>query len=809
MYRIIISIICITMFFEWADGQINIEYQKPHEDILKLVDVDPAPQFILNDEASVAVLLYRHSFLSIEELSEQEMRLAGLRINPKMYAPSRQRYSYKMEILDIQSGKTHPVKDLAQDAKITGLSWSPKQDKIAFTQYGDDGVELWILDVHKKTCRPVEGVILNAAFGTAYSWLADNDNLLVKTKSKNAKNIIRNEDLIPSGPVVSTNDGQKAQNRTYQDLLKNKTDEHNLEALTSSEIWMVNSTTSEKKMWLSEGMHGSISFSPDNKYVMVRTVKKPFSYLVPVSRFPAETTIYDIDGNKIKVLVDDPLLEELPKGFMAVQGAPRSHQWREDKPATVVWVEALDGGDPATEAEYRDAIYMWDIASGGDPVLLTRTQLRYAGLDWASDDLAISYERWYDTRTSRINFIKPGNPNAEPVLFSERNYQDSYNDPGRFATKKNEFGRYVLHMHEGNLILEGNGYSDEGKHPFVDLYSLSDFTTKRWYQVAKGSQSENILRLHDLDNGELLVRIESNTEFPNYFIRNIKTGELRQISHFENPFETLNGVQKEVIQYQRYDGVELSGTLYLPPGYDTNTGGRLPMLLWAYPREFKDAATAGQITADPNSFIYPFYGSPIYWVMRGYAVLDNAAFPIIGVGDEEPNDSFVPQLVGNAKAAIDALDAMGIIDPKRVGVGGHSYGAFMTANLLSHSDLFAAGIARSGAYNRTLTPFGFQSEQRNYWEAPEIYNTMSPFMNAEKMKTPLLLIHGIDDNNAGTYPMQSERYFNALKGLGATTRLVMLPKESHGYAARESILHMLWEQDEWLEKYVKNRDVQP
>jgi dipeptidyl aminopeptidase/acylaminoacyl peptidase len=305
----------------------------------------------------------------------------------------------------------------------------------------------------------------------------------------------------------------------------------------------------------------------------------------------------------------------------------------------------------------------------------------------------------------------------------------------------------------------------------------------------------------------LLTRVENQTSFPNYFIRNtIKRIAPQQITFFENPVKSISGIYKEVIKYKRADGVELSGTLYLPKGYDRQKKEKLPMILWAYPQEFKDASTAGQVTSSPHTFTLPSYGSPVFWVALGYAVLDNAAFPIVGEGDKEPNDTFIEQLVANAKAAIDAVDNLGYIDRKRVGVGGHSYGAFMTANLLSHSDLFAAGIARSGAYNRTLTPFGFQNEERSYWEAPEVYNTMSPFMNADKMKTPLLLIHGEADNNTGTFPLQSERYFNALKGMGAPVRLVLLPKESHGYSARESVLHVLWEQDQWLEKWVKKKE---
>jgi len=372
---------------------------------------------------------------------------------------------------------------------------------------------------------------------------------------------------------------------------------------------------------------------------------------------------------------------------------------------------------------------------------------------------------------------------------------------------KNKWGRSILELDGNQAYLMGSGFTKEGQFPFVDKINLDNTKIQRLYQSKLKDQKESLVEALDIDKGEILVRIESSTEYPNYFIRDIDDkNKLTKITNFKNPFKSLEEVHKEVITYKRDDGLELNATLYLPAGYDQANPEKLPMFMWAYPREFKDKSSASQNTSNANDFTYPYYGSPVYWVNRGYVVLDDASFPIVGEGEEEPNDTFRKQLIANAKAAIDAVDERGFVDRDRVAVGGHSYGAFMTANLLSHSNLFAAGIARSGAYNRTLTPFGFQSEERNYWESPEIYNTMSPFMHAEKMDTPLLLIHGQADNNSGTYPMQSERYFNALKGLGATARLVMLPKESHGYSAKESVLHVLWEQDQWLEKYVKNRN---
>ncbi len=535
---------------------------------------------------------------------------------------------------------------------------------------------------------------------------------------------------------------------------------------------------------------------------MVTTIEKPFSYLVPYYRFPSRTTIYTSDAKKVETILEVPLIEDLPQGFMAERTGPRDFEWRKDRPATLVFVEALDGGDPDSTVEFRDEVFLLEAPFNGEALSILKTINRYSGILWGSENLALAYDYWWNTRNAKTYIFNPSDPAAKPEILFNLNYQDRYADPGNFVTERNEFGSQVLSLKGETAYLLGDGFSEDGQFPFLDQLNLDTKQKKRLYRSAYTDKLEN-LSDYDGSKRQLLVRIESPTEYPNYYFRDLKKKKLKQITNFENPFKSIQNVHKEVITYKRDDGLELSGTLYLPVGYDREKKEKAPMILWAYPREYKDKSSAGQNTSNPNRFTYPSYGSAIYWVTRGYVILDGAAFPIVGEGEEEPNDSFRKQLVANAKAAIDAVDNLGYIDRTKVAVGGHSYGAFMVANLLSHSDLFAAGIARSGAYNRTLTPFGFQSEERNYWEAPEVYYTMSPFMHADKMKTPLLLIHGEADNNSGTYPLQSERYFNALKGLGATVRLVMLPKESHGYAAKESILHMLWEQDQWLEKHLK------
>ena len=534
-------------------------------------------------------------------------------------------------------------------------------------------------------------------------------------------------------------------------------------------------------------------------------MKNPFSYLVPYYRFPFTTSIYDQQGTLVKEVLKVPLIEDLPKGFMAVRTGMRNLSWRSDQAASLIYAEALDGGDPENEVKYRDEVFQLDAPFTGNPKSLIKLELRYNSIRWGNENTAVAYAYWWNNRQLKGYLFDPANPSKSPKIIEDRNYQDVYSDPGNFVTEKSKYNTNILAIEKGNAYLLGAGYTKDGQFPFVEKMNLNSLKKTRLYTSKLAGKKENLID-YNVSKDQLLVRVESASEYPNYYYKSLRKRKgPQQLTAFENPFKSLQNVHKEVITYTREDGLELNGTLYLPVGYTKETTKDMPMILWAYPREFKDKSSASQNTQNPNEFTYPYWGSPIYWVTKGYVVLDDAAFPIIGEGEEQPNDTFRNQLVANAKAAIDAVDALGYIDRDRVAVGGHSYGAFMVANLLSHSNLFAAGIARSGAYNRTLTPFGFQSEERNYWEAPEVYYTMSPFMHADKMKTPLLLVHGEADNNSGTYPMQSERYFNALKGLGATVRLVMLPKESHGYRAKESILHLLWEQDQWLEKYVMQK----
>ncbi len=804
MKRIILGIIALTVCHFVLKAQENMTYQKPSGEILKLVDYERAPSVMIDEKKEYMVFSYQNTYKTLEDLNQEELQLGGLRINPVTNISSSVTYSINLKVRKLIDQNLVQVKGLPKNPRITNLTWSPDQTKMAFTNTTENAVELWVLDIASATAARLSEKPLNANMGRPFSWYSDNQNLLVRVIPENRAKLIDFKKSLPAGPIISNSDGVKAPNRTFQDLLKNKTDEANFETLVTSELYKIN-LNGQTGLFMGKAMYAGESFSPDGNYLMVSTIQKPFSYMVPLNRFPSKSVVYELSGKEIKVVNEVPLTEVLPKGFMSVRTGKRNMNWRNDQPSTLYYAEALDEGNPENKVEYRDAVYQWKAPFDSEAVLMAKTIDRFGGISWGNETTAVLYDDWYDTRNTRTYLFNPSNPELTPLVISNRNSQDVYSDPGQFETVKNQYGRDVLLLEKDNAYLIGDGFTKNGQFPFIDQFNVKTNKTSRIYQSAFTDKIERISSIMDIKKGEVLVQIQSKTEYPNYYLRNLKKKiALIPLTQFPNPFESIANVEKSLIKYKRKDGVELSGTLYLPVGYDKAKKEKMPLLIWAYPTEYKDKNSAGQSTSNPNEFTFPYYGSFVYWVSKGYVVLDDAAFPIIGEGKTEPNDSFISQLVDNAEAAINAVDSLGYIDRKKVAVGGHSYGAFMTANLLTHSNLFACGIARSGAYNRTLTPFGFQREQRNYWETPEVYNTMSPFMNADKMKTPLLLVHGEADNNPGTFTLQTERYFQALKGLGAPVRMVLLPKEAHSYVAKENILHLLWEQDRFFEKYLKN-----
>ncbi|WP_425576716.1 S9 family peptidase [Nibrella saemangeumensis] len=781
-------------------------YQTPPKALADLVNVPPTPTVSVTSKGDYLLIMERAANPTIAELSQPELRLAGLRINPANNGPSRVSYINGLKLKKLSGKEEVAIKGMPAEPRISYVQWSPDETQIAFAHSTDNKIELYVADVASATARRVTDLALNAAYGVPFRWVSDSKSLVAKTMPA-GRGPAPAENRVPTGPAVQENRGTKAQAATYQDLLKNPSDEKIFEYHATAQVVRLGLDGSVQAIG-QPGMVQDASPSPDGRFVLVETSHRPFSYLVPVYRFPLKSDVYAITGTLVKTLHDSPLQENIPWGPDAVQTGPRNYEWRADAPATITYVEAQDGGDPKRKVDVRDKVFRLEAPFTAQPKEIYAAANRFTGFEWGNETTAIATERWWLTRKSVTRLVNPATWQATTLF--DRSSEDRYGNPGQFDTRKNQYGREVLNILPNNdiLMVNATGASPEGDRPFVGVLNLTTKQTRPLWR-SEAPVFERPVAVLDAVKGLILTTRETPEENPNYYIRNLnakkKVNPLTQVTAFPHPYPQLKGIQKQQLRYKRNDGVDLTATLYLPAGYKKENGP-LPTFLWAYPAEFKSKDAAGQVSGSPYQFnrVYPM-GAAIFAAM-GYAVLDNASIPIVGEGDKEPNDTYVDQLVASAKAAIDEGVRLGVVDPSRVGVGGHSYGAFMTANLLSHSNLFRAGIARSGAYNRTLTPFGFQNEQRTYWQAPEVYNRMSPFMNADKMKTPLLLVHGEADNNTGTYPIQSERYYNALKGFGANTRLVFLPYESHGYTAKESLLHMLWEMNGWLDKYVRNAD---
>jgi dipeptidyl aminopeptidase/acylaminoacyl peptidase len=793
-----------------ARAQNSLQYQLPPKAIVDIVDALPTPGIEISPAGGAAgkrwMLIEHFSGLpTIADLAQPELRLAGLRFNPKTDGPSRGRYDTSLELQALPNGKAIAISGLPAHAKIRFADWSPDGRKISFVNISDTkedaGLSLWIIDVATAQARRLPGIALNGIFGSPCEWLSDSQNLACRTVPADRGPAPTRSD-IPTGPVVQENLGRVTPGATFEDLLKSPEDERIFDYYATSQVQLVRLDGAAKPLG-KPGVFEDATPSPDAGYVLLLERRHPYTYLLPFERFPERASVVSIKTGAAKQLADTPLEDNVPNIRDAVPAGPRDYEWRSDAAASIFWVEAGDGGDPRKEAAVRDSLFLLDAPFDGAPRKFAELPVRYRRVAWGNDHLALVEERRWKDRKRVILAIAPSAP-AAPIKLFEGSSEDRYHDPGEPLQESNPQGKPIIQTTPDGkgIYLKGQGASPEGDKPFLSVMSAANGETKRLWQSA-APYFDIAQAVVDPAAGTILIRRESQEQNPNYFIQKTGAGSPEQVTFFPNPYGSGALPKKQVLHYKRSDGVDLSANLYLPPGYKP-AEGPLPTLMEAYPTEYKTKAAAGQVSGSPYQFAFLNWGSPVPFATQGYAVLENAAIPIIGENNAEPNDTYVEQLVASAKAAIDEGVRLGVVDRSRVAVMGHSYGAFMTANLLAHSDLFKAGVARSGAYNRTLTPFGFQNEERTYWQAPEVYYKMSPFSFADKIKTPILLIHGEADNNSGTFPIQSERLFSALKGHGATVRFVLLPLESHGYAGRESVLHMFWEMDNWLNTYVKN-----
>jgi dipeptidyl aminopeptidase/acylaminoacyl peptidase len=802
VFSIPLLVLCAAMALPGQAG-----YQKPPQAVLDILNAPAPPQVSISPAGDRIALLDVVRYPSIAELAQPMLRLAGERINPNTNGPHRPPRITGLTLVRISDGKSSKVA-LPANGGFGNLSWSADGEYLALTNTLDNGIELWIVEAAAARARRIPGIAINAAYGEPLQWMPDQRLLLVQAVLS-GRGKPPTDSPVPKGPTIQENSGGKAPVWTFEDLLKNAHDEDLFDYYCTSQLGTVDIMSGKWAPLGKPAIFQMIDPSPDGKLILVERLHRPYSYLVTAAAFPKEAEIWDRSGAVVVKLASLPLQEQVQAD--GVPTGPRNLRWQPTEPAALVWTEALDGGNPRAKVPFRDRIVRFKAPFQDKPQELAKTEFR-AGGDFRSGGIlwdekggwALISESDRPTRKTRTWLVNADRPGEAPRKIWDRNTQDRYNDPGTPLTRTLPNGQRVLRRNGDLLLLAGQGASPQGNRPFLDEFNLQTLQSKRLYQCASGS-FETVLSVLSDDGARFLTHYESPTDPPNVLVRSRDGSEKRALTDFKDPTPQLRKIKKQLVTYKRADGVQCSFTLYLPPDY--REGEKLPTVIWAYPLEFTAADMASQVTGSPYLFTTISGMSHLFFLTQGYAVLDNASMPVVG-NAETVNNTYIEQIVSSAKAAIDKAVELGVTDRNRVGVGGHSYGAFMTANLLSHCDLFRAGIARSGAYNRTLTPFGFQSERRTIWEAPEMYVKVSPFMFADKINTPILLIHGEADNNSGTFPIQSERYYHALKGNGKVVRYVTLPLEAHGYVARESIEHTLYEMISWFDRYVKGQSGQ-
>ncbi|HEY0459993.1 MAG TPA: prolyl oligopeptidase family serine peptidase [Pyrinomonadaceae bacterium] len=804
----LLLLFAVLLFTGSAFGQ----YQKPPKEIEDILNAPAIPSSSVSPAKDKIALLEPLRYPPISELAQPMLRLAGLRINPNTNGQHRQLYFVKLTLKNIADGREMPVA-LPEGAQIISPTWSADGKYIAAGNITPTGIQLWIIDTATAKATQVKNALVNTAVG-GFDWMPDQKSLMVNLVPAKRATAPGYQNFVPNSPNIQETAGKSGAVQTFQDLLKSPNDENLFEYYATSQLAIVG--VDGKVKTLSEpAIFDTAEVSPDGKYILTTRIKRPFSYLFPLNRFPKDIEVWDINGKTVYKVASLPLQDNLP--VQGVPVGPRGLDWIPTEAASLMWVEALDGGDTRKKITPRDKLVTLPAPFTAQPKDLVTIEQRYQGRQFGEKDgLMLFYDFNREKLQRRIFAIDYRNPQT-PKLISDLNINDRYNDIGQPVTKRLPNGYSVIQQNGDEIFLAGAGASSEGDRPFLRMLNLKDLKTWEAFRSDKDSYesfvsfSANGIEKDStgLMSINIITRKEDLKTPPNLFSNKISAvglnaggkEDVKQITNFADPAPQLRGIKKQIVKYKRADGVDLSFTLYLPPNYVEGT--RLPTVVWAYPESFTDASTAGQITGSPNRFTSIGGISHLFFLLQGYAVLDNASMPVIGP-PETKNDTFIKQIVDSAQAAIDKAVEMGVTDRDRVGVGGHSYGAFMTANLLAHSDIFRAGIARSGAYNRTLTPFGFQDEERNFWQATNIYTQVSPFFFANKINEPLLMIHGEADNNQGTFPIQSERLFAAIQGNGGTARLVMLPLEAHGYAAKESTEHTLYEMVNWFDKYVKN-----
>jgi len=801
-----------------AATTVSAQYQQPPEPLLGVMRAPLPPVPDLDPTGTTLMVVQQAQFPPIARVAEPYLKLAGVRIEPRIHARHDMSSGYGIRsclegfsLVDVASGRETAVA-LPARACPSWPSWSPDGQRFAFANTTDDGVELWLGKVEDGSTRRVENLRLNTILEDELQWLGGEDALLVKALPEHSGPAPQRA-AVPPGPEIkdATQGGGESSTYEARDTLGSPEDESLFEYYARAQLAVVDARSGAVRRVGEPAVLGEVEAAPDGRHARIDVLKRPFSYVVTWPRFAHDVAVVDLKSGTSRVLASLPAAESVP--VRGVPTGPRDFSWRASAPATLVYAEALDGGDWNTAVPERDRVLQWAAPFDGQPQEIARTAQRYAGYSWferGSRALLSQYDanrRWYS-----VALVDLDRPKAAPRVLWDLSLDERYAHPGSPLMRTLRNGAEVLREHDGALFLSGMGASPQGDRPFLDRYDLASGSAQRLFRSAPDAY-ERVFGFA-ADGRTPLTWRESPLDPPNAFRRpigaalaDVAAGEAafasqaEAITRFPDPTPEVRKIRKRLVTYTRKDGVPLSFTLYTPPGYVEGT--RVPAILYAYPMDYADPSQAGQVRGSEQTFTR--LSNFRLLLLAGYALIDNAAFPIVG-DPKNAYDTYLEQLVMNAEAAVAKAVELGVVDSQRIGVTGHSHGALMTANLLAHTDLFRAGVASSGGYNKTLTPFGFQNERRSFWAAPKAYDEASSFFHADKINEPILIVHGSDDANPGTEPTQSPRLFQAVRGLGGTARLVMLPFEPHWYAARESNEHFIAEMLTWFDRYVKHAE---
>ncbi len=779
-------------------------YDQPPKHVLDVLHAPSSPRPQLNPQADTILLVSWVDYPSIAQVSEPYLKLAGVRVEPRTrrkhdtpggygVAPCARTFA----LVDVATSKETPV--ASPPGCSDGIQWSPDGKRFAFRNTTRDAVELWLGDGKTGAVKRLGDARLNPMLGSSYGWLGDHQTLVAKLVPDDAGPPPVGS-ATADGPAIQETDGKTGESSTYEtrDTLNNKHDEDLFDYYATSQIAYIDAATGAVTRVGKPAVYTELDASPDDRNLLVTRIARPYSYVVTFERFAHDVEVWDRKGNLVKVMAKLPIADRVP-----IHGAPtgpRDYEWRSDEPATLTWAEALDGGDWNVKVPARDKVMLQRAPFAEAPREILRTEQRFVGFQWTEDKAATLMREYDENRHWERTFVVAvDDPKVKPAVLYDLSSDEHYKDPGSPVYRAQPNGQHLVRLDGGAMFMRGTGATPGGDHPFLDRVDLRSKATKRLFQ--SGSEGyETFVAFTDDTNAHLLTWHQSVTEPPNGWLRSVgDAGQPRAVTHLPDPTPAVRAIKKRLVKYKRKDGLDLSFTLYTPPDYKEGT--RVPAILYAYPLDYAQAKTAGQVTGSEQYFTT--LRDYRLLLMSGYAIIDNAAFPIVG-DPKKAYDTYLTQLVDDAQAAVDKAVETGVVDRDRIGVTGHSHGALMTANLIAHTKLFKAGVATSGSYNKTLTPFGFQSERRSVWKGQKVYLEVSPFFFADQIKLPLLIMHGADDANPGTTPLQAVKLYEAIRGNGGTARLVMLPHEPHWYSAMESNEQLAFEELRWFDRYVKN-----